>query len=101
MCVDGQVAFVGGFCVGAEWAGHGNKPPWRDTGVEIRGPAAAVAARAFERIWALIDEPVPHDLLGPPASSAQIGDTPVWVIEGERGRSRVYRTLQLVAAPCM
>src|SRR5687767_14719494 len=46
VCVDGNIAFVGGFCVGDEWAGKGDEPPWRDTGVEIVGPAAAVDARS-------------------------------------------------------
>ncbi len=97
VCVDGEVAFVGGFCVGDEWAGKGGEPPWRDTGVEIRGPAAAAAARAFERIWAEIGEPVPEEVRSDPRTSAHRGDTPVWLIEGEPGRTRVYRALQLVA----
>lgn len=98
ICVDGQVAFVGGFCVGTEWAGDGDAPPWRDTGVEIRGPAAAVAAQAFERIWGEIGDPVPDELHGRPEATPHVGKTPVWMIEGEPGRSRVYRALQLVAA---
>jgi len=98
ICIDASVAFVGGFCVGVEWAGSGNNPPWRDTGVEVRGPAAAVAMRAFERIWSEIGPPVPESLAPVPSSIAPVGDTPVWIIEGEPGRSRVFRTLSLVAA---
>ena len=41
--VDGEVAFLGGFCIGEEWVGTATAPPWRDTGVEIRGPGAAAA----------------------------------------------------------
>jgi cardiolipin synthase len=98
VCVDGEVAFVGGFCVGVEWSGTGKEPPWRDTGVEIRGPAAAAASGAFERIWAELGAPVPPELHADPARAGPVGETPVWVIEGEPGRSRVYRALQLVAA---
>ncbi len=95
--VDGEVAFAGGFCVGQEWAGTSNEPPWRDTGVEIRGPAAEVAARAFGRIWDVMGDPLPsHVLEGPKAPAG--GDTSVWLIEGEPRRSRVMRTLSLVAA---
>ena len=94
--VDGEVAFAGGFCVGQEWAGKGDEPPWRDTGLEIRGPAAVVAARAFGRIWDVMGEPLPnHALEGP---TAPAGDVSVWLIEGEPRRSRVMRTLSLVAA---
>lgn len=98
VCVDGEVAFVGGFCVGVEWAGDGDDPPWRDTGVEVRGPAAASAARAFERIWAELGDPVPEELRADPEAATRVGETAVWMIEGEPGRSRVFRTLQLVAA---
>ncbi len=98
VCVDGDLAFIGGFCVGVEWAGTGSAPPWRDTGVEIRGPAAAAAAQAFERVWSEIGTPVPVDLHCDPRSVRPAGATPVWIIQGEPNRTRVYRTLQLVAA---
>ena len=49
--VDGHTAFLGGFCIGEEWAGTATVAPWRDTGVMVQGPAVAAAARTFERIW--------------------------------------------------
>ena len=94
--VDGEVAFAGGFCIGQEWAGTGTEPPWRDTGVEIRGPAVAAASGAFGRTWEVVGEPLPRHVLDGP--SAVAGDTPVWLIEGEPRRSRVLRTVALVAA---
>jgi cardiolipin synthase len=38
--VDGTVGFVSGLCVGQAWVGDPARgiPPWRDTGVEVRGP---------------------------------------------------------------
>ncbi|MGW8265640.1 MAG: phospholipase D-like domain-containing protein [Longimicrobiales bacterium] len=98
VCVDGAVAFVGGFCVGEEWAGDGKNPPWRDTGLEIQGPAAAVCARAFERIWAHMGDPVPPEVLSHPGKVDRAGNVPAWIIEGEPWRSRVYRETQLMAA---
>ena len=98
VCVDGEVAYVGGFCVGIEWAGFGDEPPWRDTGVEMRGPAAVVAARAFERVWAEIGSPMPEIFADDRWEGRRAGNTPVWIIEGEPGRSRVFRTLSLIAA---
>lgn len=95
--VDGEVAFVGGFCVGQEWAGTADEAPWRDTGVEFRGPAAAVAGRTFGRIWDEMGEPLPSHVLEAPADPAG-GETSVWLIEGEPRRSRVMRTISLVAA---
>ena len=94
--VDGEAAFVGGFCVGEEWAGGATQAPWRDTGLEIRGPAARAAALAFERLWAEMGEGtvLASALPDPPA----VGSSPVWIIEGEPGKARVYRTLHLTAA---
>lgn len=94
--VDGEVAHLGGMCVGQEWAGTEDEAPWRDTGVELRGPAALAAARAFERFWCRIADPISHSR-GVDEPIATDG-VPVWMIEGEPGRARVYRTLHLGAS---
>lgn len=98
VCVDGRVSFVGGFCVGEEWAGRGDEPPWRDTGIQIEGPAAAAVSSSFERVWGELGDPVPEELRARPLEASARGDTPVWVIEGQPWRSRVYRATQLIAA---
>src|SRR5690606_7438975 len=51
LVVDGTIGFVTGLCVGRMWVGdpERNVAPWRDTGIEIRGPAVAEMARAFAR----------------------------------------------------
>jgi len=43
VAVDDEVGFVTGLCVGRMWAGDPVRhlEPWRDTGVEIRGPATS------------------------------------------------------------
>ncbi len=93
--VDGEVAYVGGFCVGNEWAGSSSEAPWRDTGVEIRGSAARAAAVAFESLWSEMGEPITREQTLPHPPDA--GETPIWLIEGEPGKTRVYRTLHLAA----
>src|SRR5205085_379249 len=49
LTVDGEIGFVAGLCVGHMWVGEPKKKiaPWRDTGVEIRGPAVVDIERAF------------------------------------------------------
>ena len=94
--VDGEAAFVGGFCVGEEWAGGATQAPWRDTGLEIRGPAARAAALAFERLWGEMGEG--SSLAAARPDPPSVGASPVWIIEGEPGKARVYRTLHLTAA---
>jgi cardiolipin synthase len=83
-------------CVGLEWAGTRTRAPWRDTGVAIRGPAARAAALAFERVWSSVVAPL--ELAGAMGPAVDEGSTPVWLIEGEPGRARVYRTLHLTAS---
>ena len=61
--VDGTVAFSGGFCVGEEWTEIGDEPPWRDTGIMIKGPAANAANRVFGRTWRIAGGTIPMDLL--------------------------------------
>ncbi len=96
--VDGDLAFLGGFCVGQEWAGTREHPPWRDTGVEIRGPAAAVADQTFARVWGESGGTVPELLRADPDVVPHRGDSAVWLIEGRPWRSRVYRATQLMAS---
>ncbi len=98
VCVDGSLAFVGGFCVGQEWAGSAKSPPWRDTGIEMRGPAAAVAGWSFERIWATLGDPIPPEVQVHPDQVAAQGKASCWVFEGLPRRSRVLRSTLLVAA---
>lgn len=94
--VDGTVAHLGGLCVGQEWAGTEEVAPWRDTGLEIRGPAALAAAQAFERFWNKLADPIFLAATSP--EPVEHGGVPVWLIEGEPGRARVYRTVHLTAA---
>ncbi len=53
--VDGRAAFISGLCIGQAWEGNPRKgqEPWRDTGVEIVGPAVAHAEASFAESWHL------------------------------------------------
>ncbi|HCF57813.1 MAG TPA: cardiolipin synthase B, partial [Myxococcales bacterium] len=73
VAVDGEVGFVSGLCVGKPWAGDPAKglEPWRDTGVELRGPAVADIERAFAYVWELLGPALPEPLVAleaPPPS---------------------------------
>lgn len=98
VAVDGTYASISGMCIGDEWAGDraAGVAPWRDTGVELRGPAAAVVDRAFARTWAIAGRPLPDVEVPDPAAVPRMGDAAVRVVEGEPGRSRIYRLLQFV-----
>jgi cardiolipin synthase A/B len=59
IAVDGEVAFVSGVCIGRRWLGDPRRglDPWRDTGIEVRGPAVAHVERAFAHVWAATGPP--------------------------------------------
>ena len=99
VAVDGGWASVSGMCIGDEWAGdpEAGIPAWRDTGVEFRGPVAAVIDRAFGRTWAATGGHLPPDEVPDPGQIAPRGPVSVRVVEGEPGRSRIYRLSQFVA----
>ncbi|HUF35352.1 MAG TPA: phospholipase D-like domain-containing protein, partial [Gemmatimonadales bacterium] len=95
---DGSRAVIGGLCIGCEWTGEGidGGQPWRDTAVEIAGPAAAVLDQAFARTWEAAGGRVADDDVA--GRVTPMGDADVRVISGEPGRERAYRVIELLAA---
>jgi cardiolipin synthase len=99
LAIDGVYASVSGMCIGDEWAGDPELGilPWRDTGVDFRGPVVAVLDRAFSRTWEAAGAPLPPDEIPDPDEIPTVGDVGVRVVEGEPGKSRIYRLSQFVA----
>ncbi len=98
---DGFRAVMGGLCIGDEWMGDPSRNilPWRDTAVEIIGPAAEVLDQAFARTWVRarggqLEEPVMEE-----TGNERGGE--VRVLAGEPGRERTYRILELLATGCV
>ncbi|MEU9800935.1 phospholipase D-like domain-containing protein [Streptomyces sp. NPDC051000] len=53
LVVDEETAFTGGVGIAEEWCGNArNEREWRDTHVEVRGPAVDGIAAAFAQNWA-------------------------------------------------
>ncbi|OSZ59065.1 cardiolipin synthase B [Streptomyces pharetrae CZA14] len=53
LVVDEQTAFTGGVGIAEEWCGDARNPrEWRDTHVQVRGPAVDGIAAAFAQNWA-------------------------------------------------
>src|SRR5712691_11069012 len=99
LVVDGRVAFVTGLCIGKAWEGWPERglEPWRDTGVEIRGPAVADVTRAFAEAWAACGDPLP-EAERTRAIPPREGDVPLRVVAATSGTSGLYRLDPLVAA---
>ncbi|MET7526961.1 phospholipase D-like domain-containing protein [Streptomyces sp900116325] len=53
LIVDEHTAFTGGVGIAEEWSGNARNPAeWRDTHVQVRGPAVDGIAAAFAQNWA-------------------------------------------------
>jgi cardiolipin synthase A/B len=100
LCIDYRLAFVTGLCVGRMWVGdpgHGIEP-WRDTGVEVCGPAVADIARAFAQTWTEVGPPLPADELPHQSAIPPAGDVMLRVIASVPNIAGLYRLDQLIAA---
>ena len=108
LVVDETIGITGGVGVGREWMTGVHKRQrsrWRDTAVEINGPAARDMAAAFENMWRRAvgrERRGSHRFLRRAARGAHLDPsthTPalVGIIEGEPLRLRVSRALQIQA----
>ena len=98
LVVDENIAFTGGLCIGHDWMGDAARgiPPWRDTAIEIRGPAVAHVQAAFEDSWEAAGAALPKGDDLPPAASGS-GPVDISVIAGRPNSMGLYRLEQLVA----
>jgi cardiolipin synthase A/B len=99
LVVDGIDGFLSGVCISSKWLGDParNVPPWRDTGVAIRGPAVAGLEAAFAESWCSMGgalDPFPDN--PPPPHPA--GTVAMRVIATQPPRASVYRLDQLIAS---
>jgi cardiolipin synthase len=100
IAVDGRVGFVTGLCVGREWIGdrEAGVEPWRDTGIEVRGPALCDIERAFAQVWAATGAPLQSDELVCRENIADAGDVSLRIVANAPGTTGIFRLDQLIAA---
>ena len=106
LVVDGRSGVTGGIGIGREWKTgvlKQRRAPWRDTAVLIEGGAASDMTEAFDRMWRRAigaERRGSHRHLTRPARSTHLDPNVhppalVGIIEGEPGRFRVSRALQI------
>ncbi len=100
LCVDGEIGFVSGLCVGRMWVGEPKKniEPWRDAGVEVRGPSVTELDHAFANIWAMIGEPIPENELASSEAVSPQGEAAMRVVGSIPATGGLFRVDQLIAA---
>jgi cardiolipin synthase len=99
LVVDGVTGSITGLCVGDEWAGDPGRgiPQWRDTGIEVEGPAVARIERAFAELWAQVGPPIPAgERRSEPVPVA--GEIAMRVVASEPYRAELLLLDQLIAA---
>ena len=108
LVVDDRAGVTGGIGIGREWKTgvlKRRRAPWRDTGVLIEGAAANDMIQAYERMWRRAkgkERRGSHRHMTRPARSTHLDPSVhppalVGIIEGEPGRFRVSRALQIQA----
>jgi cardiolipin synthase len=100
LTVDGTVGFVSGLCIGQDWCGWPERgvEPWRDTGVEIRGPAVADLEQAFADVWAREGEPLDEEEVPRREDLAPAGGQALRVIASSPDTTGLFRLDLLWAA---
>jgi cardiolipin synthase len=98
--IDGEVAFVTGLCVGRRWIGEtGNAvDPWRDTGIEVRGPAVAHIEAAFAQVWASLGTGLKTGEIPQEDTIPQAGEVTLRVVASVPNAAGLYRLDQQIAA---
>jgi cardiolipin synthase A/B len=108
LVVDERAGVTGGIGIGREWKTgvlKRRRAPWRDTAVLIEGDAATDMIQAFDRMWRRAsgkERRGSHRHLTRRAKSTYLDPSVhppalVGIIEGEPGRFRVSRALQMQA----
>jgi len=98
--VDGRIAFISGICISGKWLGDPKRkvPPWRDTGVALRGPAVAEIEAAFAATWNVGGEPLPREALTDEVTMPHVGEVALRVIATHPSSAGMYRLDQMIAA---
>ncbi|HXZ35164.1 MAG TPA: phospholipase D-like domain-containing protein [Thermodesulfobacteriota bacterium] len=100
LTIDGSLAFISGLCMGDAWAGDPSRgiPPWRDTGVEIRGPAVADAEVSFAEAWKTVGGSIPVAQISRRENLPRAGNVSLRVVAASPDTASLYRLDLMVAA---
>ena len=98
--VDGEVGYVSGLCISERWLGNPKRrlQPWRDTGIEIRGPAVASLEQAFVNVFSTCGDPLDAGILTDPATIAPVGTMRLHVIANEPNLAGTFRMDLIIAS---
>jgi cardiolipin synthase len=98
--VDGEVGYVSGLCISERWVGDPKRrlEPWRDTGIEIRGPAVYTMEQAFASVFGTCGDPLDVSILTPADQIPKAGGVRLHVIANEPNVAGTFRMDLIVAS---
>ena len=98
--VDSRVSYISGLCIGKMWEGYPEKnlAAWRDTGVELIGPAVAHVEQAFAESWRLAGGRIDTSSLPRAGSIPDAGPVALRVIPTEPFTANIFQLDLLVTA---
>lgn len=98
--VDGEYGSAGGVCIADEWTQRSPDSglPYRDTAVDLRGPAVADVERAFAAVWNRAGAALPAEECPRIGEIASAGEDTARVLIQEPARMRIARMLQILTA---
>lgn len=97
LVVDGRIGSLSGVCVSRKWLGDAASGalPWRDTGLQIEGPAVAEIEAAFRDSWCGLGPDLPFKQAPLPEAC---GSVALRVIATVPAHGSMYRLETLIAA---
>ncbi len=100
LVVDGRIGFISGVCVSDVWLGDAKRriEPWRDTGLELRGPAVTDLVRAFSEVWAQNGTAIHREELAAIPAPGHEGSVALRVIATAPSVTGLYRLDLLIAS---
>ena len=100
LTTDGSLAFISGLCMGDAWAGDPARgiAPWRDTGVEILGPAVADAEASFAEAWKKAGGSISAAEIPRRENLPKAGNVALRIIAASPDTAGLYRLDLMVAA---
>jgi cardiolipin synthase len=98
LSVDGRIAYISGLCIGQQWIGYPDRglEPWRDTGVEIEGPALEDIERAFASTWEVAGKALSANEQRITTPEPRTCDVAVRIVASVPNVGSVYRLDQLI-----
>jgi len=98
--VDSRVSYISGLCMGQMWEGYPERKqaPWRDTGMEVIGPAVAAVEQAFADSWEMTGGEIDRTTLPRAAEIDEAGTVALRVVPTEPFTAKMFQLDVMVAA---